>query len=371
MEINIWDLPADKFYIKLNRSFVEYVMGKIKLKYDTDGKFCSAKHISRGTFFGWNKNCLYPLSIMIQFCKDSNIELKEMQENVVEIRSGRYPSKGGNQSSPIYPTLPIKISLEIVRLIAHMLGDGCVTVNKYGYYNFQYYNQNKKLIEMFRDDARKVFGNLHIHEAVNKRTPYLFLPAPVAIIFLYMVKDFHSKTSSLPGCIKNADLEFKKEFLKAIFDDEASVRKYDRRIEFALANKKLVNEIKLLIEAFGIKTTKVYERTDKNGKFKAYFYIRNYHNTSKFYSEIGFYHPDKKGSLEEIVKFPGRKSYAHGETKEIILNILGKTPSSVFELSKHIERRPVTVEHFLRKLKEEKKVEVLKFDSKSVWKVIK
>ncbi|MFH1473821.1 MAG: LAGLIDADG family homing endonuclease [Candidatus Aenigmatarchaeota archaeon] len=371
MELNIWDLPINKFYVKLNKDFVEEALSKIKSKYGSYKKFYNKYNIVESTFFGWRRNCLYPLPIVIKLCKLLGIPLDYMQKSVTELKSKPYPSKGGDISSPIFPNFPLKLSLELVRLIAHMLGDGCITLNKKGHYNFQYYNKSEHLREMFKADSRKVFGNLYIHEAVNKGTPYIFLPAPVAIIFLHLVKDFHSKKSRVPKFIKTSSSKVKREFIKSIFDDEGSVkfRKNERNIEFALSNKPFVNDVKILLNEFGIKTSKISERTDKKGYYKAYFYIRNYHNISKFYKSIGFYHPKKQKKLEEIIKFPGRKSYARGETKKLIINLLEERPFSTFELSKKLERSIVNVDIFARRLKNDGKIERFKTGKQLLWRV--
>lgn len=371
MEISLSDLPSNKFYVKLEGRFLKDIINRIKKRYGSCRRFYIKLNIAESSFYTWLKKRTYPLSVLLKFCKLINVSSQVIQRNIIELRSRPYPSNGGGISSPIFPKFPIKLSLELTRLIAHMLGDGCIIINKRGHYNFQYYNKSKHLREMFKDDSKKVFGNLHIHEAINKGVPYIFLPAPVTIIFLHLVKDFHSKASILPKFIKTASLKIKREFLKCIFDDEASVkfRKNERQIEFALSNKPFVNDIKSLLNEFGIKTSKILERIDKKGRYKAYFYIRNYHNIFKFWKSIGFYHPQKQEKLEKIIKFSRRKSYAHGETKKLILNLLEEKPLSIFELSQKLERSTININAFVRKLERESKVERFKFDKQILWKV--
>lgn len=371
MKVNLWDLPEDKIYVILNKEFNERLLNEIKSKFRSFRQFYIKFNLYHQTFIRWRKKKEYPLILIKRFCKETNIPFTELEKNVIGIRSGRFFSKGTFKSTIIYPKFPITLIPELARMIAHMLGDGCIIINKRGHYNFQYYNKNNHLREMFKNDSKKVFGNLHIREAINKGTPYIFLPAPVTIIFLYLVKDFHSKTSRLPKFIKTASFKIKREFLKCIFDDEASVkfRKSERQIEFALSNKLFVKDIKLLLNEFGIKTSKILERTDKKGNYKAYFYIRNYHNIFKFWKSIGFYHPQKQKRLEKIIKFPGRKSYARGETKKLILDLLEEKPLSIFELSQKLERSTINISSFVRKLKREGKVECFKFDKQILWKV--
>lgn len=371
MKINIWNLPTKKLYVKLKRGFVERTINKIRKKYGSCRKFYQKFNFVEGTFFSWRRKCLYPLSVIIKFCKLTNIPLTDIQKNIIELRSRPYPSKTGDISSPIYPKFPIKLTPELTRVIAHMMGDGCLTINKRGHYNFQYYNKCKYLREIFKNDARKIFGELPIHEAINKGVPYVFLPAPVSIIMLSLIPTFNSKISRIPDFIRKAPLETKKEFIKAFMDDEASVKfkPPERRIEIALCNKNLLNDLKNMIEEFGINTTKIQKKICKNKYLSYTFYIRNYHNILKFWKFIDFYHPEKQKKLEKIIKFHGRKSYAHGETKKLILVLLEKKPLSTFELCRTLERSTTNINAFLRKLEREDKVERFKFNRQMSWRV--
>lgn len=372
MEISLFDLPEDKFFVIMSKEFNERFLDQIKTKFGSFRQFYIKHKLCEQTFFSMKRRREYPLILIKRFCKYVSIPLVEIQSNVCGIRSGRFFSKGKYRSTIIYPKFPIKLTPELSRMIAHMLGDGCITVNKRGHYNFQYYNKNKHLIEMFKSDSKKVFGDLHIHESVNKDVPYVFLPAPVTIIFLQMVKDFHSKSSRLPKFINETSLEIKIEFLRSIFDDEACVklRKSERRIEFALANKLLVDDIRHLLNKLGIKTSNTTERTDKNGYHKAYFYIKNYQNIYSFWKLIGFYHPQKQEKLNMIMKFPGRKSYAFGETKELILKLLREQPLSVYELSERLDRTSTDISSFVRKLESENKIKRFNFNNKKLCRVI-
>jgi len=371
MKLRLYDLPEDRIYVIVSEEFNERLMSKIKSKFKTFTKFYTVFGLNHATFNKWKKARQYPLILIKRMCRKTDISFNDLERNTNGIRSGRFFSKGKFKSTVIYPKFPIKLSSELVRMIAHMLGDGCITISKRGHYNFQYYNKNKFLIKMFKEDARKVFGNLHIHESNNKGTPYIFLPSPVTIIFLQLVKDFHSNTSRIPNFIRNSSLALKREFLRCIFDDEAHVefRKNQRRIEFALSNEIMINDVKNLLKDFNIKLSKTYKRTDMNGKQKIYFYIRNFVNINKFFKEIGFYHPRKKEKLEKIIKNPGRKSYARGETEKLIINLLQNEMLTVYEISKRLERSYINTSAFVRSLSKEGRIDSIRLGKQKLWKV--
>lgn len=372
MKLELSDLPKDKIYVKLENNFIKTVIDKIREKYKSLRKFYKAVDISETSFYAWRRRQMYPLNIIIKFCELVDVPPEEIQRNLVELRSGKYPSTGGNISLPVYPRFPIKLTKELARILAHLFGDGCLIINKRGHYNCQYYNQSKELRELFKKDAKQIFGDIQMHEAVNKNTPYIFLPAPVSIIMLQLVPTFNSKLSKVPEFIKNASEDIKKEFIKAFFDDEASVsyRPPSRYIELTLSNKIFLEDIKELLKEFNIKTSKIHERLYKK-KYPAFcFYIMNYNNIYNFWSSIGFYHPKKIEKLSQIIKFPGRKSYGRGETENLILELLNKSSLSSLELSDKLCRKPVTVQGHLRNLRRASKAKRFKQRSKILWKVI-
>jgi DNA-binding transcriptional ArsR family regulator len=372
MKIDLFDLPNKKFYVKLQTEFLDNIMKEIKKKYGSYRKFYISSRINESSFYSWYKKKMYPLSVIRKLCKSINIPLKKIQENSTELRSRTYPSISSGISSPIFPKFPIRLSEELSRIIAHLLGDGCLTINRRGHYNLQYYNKCKKLREIFKADAKKVFGNVHIHEAINKGVPYVFLPAPVSIIILSLMPKTSSSSSRVPNFIRTASRKIKKEFIKAFMDDEATVRYKPpvRYIGLTLSNKKLLKDIRDILKEFDIQTTKIHDRIYKKRYVAYYFNIINHHNLNNFCKKIGFYHPEKRKRLDKLIKYPGRISYGRGETRKLILELLNKKPLSSNKISFILARKPVTIHYHLRKLNQMKKVHRFKCDNQTLWKVI-
>jgi len=60
--------------------------------------------------------------------------------------------------------------------------------------------------------------------------------------------------------------------------------------------------------------------------------------------------------LQKIIENPGREIYARGETKKKILELINQGTATSTKLSKKMNRRLVTINHFLRKLEDEEKI---------------
>lgn len=101
------------------------------------------------------------------------------------------------------------------------------------------------------------------------------------------------------------------EYLKAFLDGDSSVfrevKKEKRKtkvatysypaIELKIKSKEIAEWSRLLLEFLGLKISKVYER---DGAF--YWRIRGARMVTKFKQVLGFSHPDKKETLEKLVK---------------------------------------------------------------------
>ena len=123
---------------------------------------------------------------------------------MISIRSGLYPSKnGGSLSRSISPKFPVVLSKQLVRIIAHLFGDGNLSVNSKGHLNVAYYNQDSSLMNQFIKDINDVFNINKDNVKVNKTTPYLLLPSPIGVILLGKISDLacHKNCSWSGGCI--------------------------------------------------------------------------------------------------------------------------------------------------------------------------
>ena len=202
----------------------------------------------------------------------------------------------------------------LTRIISHLMGDGCVT-NRY----FAYYNKNEFLLDKYENDILKLFGNLHIIKGqVNSGTKLIQVQNKKILNFLKtLVKDFRSSYLEYPEFL--SDIEYKREFLKAIFDDEGSVglrifkktNELKRNLTIASKSEKFLNDLKTILEKdFDIISNRIIYYTKRLGEkqFTTYYLsITGKENFIKFRNKINFYHPEKREKLNLMIKSYIRK----------------------------------------------------------------
>lgn len=357
LKVNLFDLDGKRFYVNFTEDFVIDLIQKIKQDYNNISHFSRLNNLKIGSVHGWIYKREFPLLIVKKFIQILHLNHTQILQNVLSVKSGHYPSNGGNLSTPIKPKFPLTPNTEIVRIISHLLGDGTVSIGRNGEINASYYNQDEVLMNSFIEDTNKIFNTGYLKIKFNKTTPFVRLPTPASLLLLYYINDFGSKTSRIPNFIMQGSFEFKSEFLKAFFDDEAYVKfnPPHRYIEMALANKFLINDLKYLLNTFGIKFSKTYYKTQR-GFDSYYFYIRGNSNLRTFSEKIGFTHSSKRYKLSQILKFPGRNSHLHGETKQKIVSLLKERQMNSKEMSQLLNRKLCTINHFLRILETDGKI---------------
>ena len=371
-KLNLLDLPHERFYVKIKEKYKNYILKNANRHFGSNSNIFRKMDISEASFYKWRKDSEYPLHVLIKLVKLLNLDPNEIQQHVIKIRSGVYPPRGqscGYPGSYIAPKFPFELSKELTRIIAHIFGDGCLSIDKNNYIHMQYYNQNRILLDNFKKDISSLFDVDYIYESVNKTTPFVSLSSSIAIILNQIVNTFNSKVSVVPEIIKKAPEDIKIEFIKSFFDDEAYVKfnPPDRRIELTLSNKQFLLEMKNLLKGFGIETTKVYTKTQ--GGFKQHtIYIRNYHNLKRYHQKINFNHKGKRKLLQKMIYNTGRKSYSHGETERRILDLLKKKPLTAKEISHILKRKQCTIDGFINKLEKREKIKHIGIRNRSrIW----
>ncbi|MDP3027501.1 MAG: hypothetical protein Q8N63_07370 [Nanoarchaeota archaeon] len=104
------------------------------------------------------------------------------------------------------------------RVVAHYMGDGCVT-NRYA----AYFNKNETLLNNFEKDILSLFGEIHIIRGkYNSGTKLIQIQNKQIIQFLKeLVQDYRSHALKFPDFINTKQLQ--QQFLRALFDDEGTV----------------------------------------------------------------------------------------------------------------------------------------------------
>ena len=202
----------------------------------------------------------------------------------------------------------------LVKVIAHLMGDGCVS-KKY----FAYYNTNNFLLEDFKKSINYLFGDIHfITGKVNSGTPFVMVQNKTLFQFLTsIVPDYRSFALKIPHFINTPNL--KKEFLSALFDDEgcASLRIFKktgelkRDITIASKSRQLISEIKeILLQDFAIYSNKINRYVQLKGckEFEIYkLTITGKENFIKFRDKINFNTPIKQERVDKIISSYIRK----------------------------------------------------------------
>lgn len=194
------------------------------------------------------------------------------------------------------------------RIVAHLMGDGCVT-NKY----FAYYNKNECLLNNFEKDVHTLFEKIHITKGkTNSGTRFLMISNKSIINFLKsLISDYRSFSLYTPKFISNKNLQ--KEFLCALYDDEGCValrifrktNEIKRNLTLSSNSLRLIEEIKEILtnnfEIISNKISKCVKNKDSREFVNYVLSITGKENFIKFKEEIGFTHPDKIRKLNLMI----------------------------------------------------------------------
>ena len=151
-----------------------------------------------------------------------------------------------------------KLSKDKARIIAHCIGDGCVYKSKHDY-NIKYEVIDSELLDMFEKDMLKVYG-LKLTKVHNpsgktgKLVPYIRLRSKLVYEDLMNYATFTSQNWKIKGKVLNSDIEIKKEFLKALFDDEGSIFRVHNRVVLRVYSINLngLKQIEKMLSEFDI-----------------------------------------------------------------------------------------------------------------------
>lgn len=207
--------------------------------------------------------------------------------------------------------------MEVNREIAYILGamrDGSFIRNKtYGIHRIMVYQKNKIWIERVSALFEISFGKKPTIQKDNRDNVWSLMVNSVEI-FRSLVKigeyNGNQKDWNTPSFIIKAHPEVKKEYIKGFFDAEGGVPHIEKRriepknirIHFTQSNKKCLEEIKQMIEFFGIKTGRVCGPYYKKGYSDPIhrLKIHGISKVAKFNKIIGSMHPEKQIRLHII-----------------------------------------------------------------------
>ncbi len=187
------------------------------------------------------------------------------------------------------------------RLIAHSIGDGYVGISKHDY-NIKYEVSDKELLDSFETDLVNTYGLKAMHGKnpsgkTGKDIPYIRLRSKLVFEDLMKYATYYSKDWRLKPLFLNCSSEIKREFLKALFDDEGSVIPGNKTIRLYSINERGLLQVKDMLTEFKI-TSRI-----KSG----FGYMRNVYalaikDLKLFKERIGFNLQRKQEKLNNLLK---------------------------------------------------------------------
>lgn len=195
---------------------------------------------------------------------------------------------------------------EEARIAAHVCGDGWLTTSieknslqivsgrryrrERKRYEIGYCNTEKILLKQMEDDVKKIYG-------INARKVRIELRFRSKRVFDRLVELGAGKSREwfVGQNVKNSKNSVKKEWLKAFFDDEATVELPTRRIRVKSMNFKGLKGVRKMLENFNVKSTITGPNIDES-----WYLTISCKNVENFRKKIGFYHPFKNEKLNSI-----------------------------------------------------------------------
>jgi replicative DNA helicase Mcm len=186
----------------------------------------------------------------------------------------------------------------LCKILGYHLSDGCYELNRGKKNGIQFWNNNKLLIDDYKEAINKFFG---ISPSITKRKAQYAVRVISKKVVDYLNKLDSSllekgPTKKIPDKIMSFSKENLKCLLQALFDGDGTVTNQPRngcRVGFVTQNRELAEQISNLLLRFGI-TSSIFKdkrvlRLDITGQ----------ENLKKFLSNINFLSKNKKQRLKE------------------------------------------------------------------------
>ncbi len=242
--------------------------------------------------------------LLLRICKEIKIKPKELIEKIT-------PRCRYNYSYLKPKNFPIKLDEILSALVGHALGDGHLRKV------FSYTNKDEKLISNMIKLAKKIpIKNLSINHWSHHGESIRFstLLKDILICTGATIGNKTTTRAITPDWIKNGNLKIKRNFLKALFDDEGTVNILKKEIVFG-ATKNIsfeknlnnyLNSIKRMLLSLGIKGVTITDagfNYGKNGKtINKQLRICGQDSFKEFMKKVNFNSPKKRKKLEILLK---------------------------------------------------------------------
>lgn len=199
------------------------------------------------------------------------------------------------------------MKIEEARIASHVCGDGWLSAyveknslqivhgRKYRRnrkrYTIGYSNTQKILLDQFEGDMKKAFG-------INARRTkgQLLFRSKRVFERLKELGSGDSRNWFIGSDIMAGSDDIKREWLKAFFDDEATVDIITKRVRIKSINERGLTQACRLVKQFGIETSLTGPNVDNS-----WYMTISKGDFILFYERIGFYHKERQNKLKELV----------------------------------------------------------------------
>ena len=203
----------------------------------------------------------------------------------------------------------LKITPEVARIHAHLCGDGYISRSVVKRLKKELINHPRKKITRDRYDIRYTAQNPVLRKnfkkdvkiALKRECVLCSGKRELSVSGKRVFDEFvllgvgKSREWFIPDVIMKADDRVIRQWLRAFFDDEATVDQSRKRIRIKLVNLNGLKQIKKLLKRLGIKSNITGPNCDKT------WYITT-KELDKFNNLIGFSEPNKKSKLEKLIE---------------------------------------------------------------------
>lgn len=168
------------------------------------------------------------------------------------------------------------ITESFARCIAKISGDGNL------YYRYVRYNNTcKELLDEFEEDIKAEFGDVTIYKGIgNSGTSFVQVYKKHIIQkFLEYLPSYKSSDIRIPLEIKKSEKKIKKQYLRALYDDEGSpclrifskTKEWKRNLTLTSNSTTLLNDVKRMLLGFSIRTSNLRRNNNYSTRDKSYY----------------------------------------------------------------------------------------------------
>lgn len=187
---------------------------------------------------------------------------------------------------------------QIARLCGFLSGDGHIKIRidkkHWHHYEIKFYPDSLDVANLFVKTFKELYEKTPSITYV-KNYYRVRVTSEVACRHLLNISTYDTHTWQVPRFVAKSE-SFKVEFLRAIFDCEASVGK--KNIQFQSVNQKGIKQVQELLESLGINSKiYIYKRSNPLWSTNYILVVSRKENIKRYMSLVGFNHPlkNKKG----------------------------------------------------------------------------